>query len=102
MRPILATREKATDLVKAMCALHNYLCTTQDANYVPAGYIDVVGRNGEVRNGFWRQEAVAPLEGLDTVNKSVPGAAVEVRERLTEYFSGDGSLDWQLEYVNRR
>ena len=102
MRPMLASREKATLLVKAMCVLHNYLCTTKDGHYVPPGYADVVGRDGEVREGFWRQEAIEPLEGLNTVNRSVPGAAVEIRDRVREYLNGDGSLEWQLDYVNRR
>lgn len=102
MRPIIAHREKATKLVQAMCALHNYLCVTQDANYIPAGFADGVGRGGELRNGFWRQEAIPPLNGLDTVNRSMPGAALEIRERMREYFSGDGSTDWQLQVVNRR
>ena len=47
MRPIIANRERATSLVQAMCVLHNYLCTTQDANYIPRGYTDGVGRGGE-------------------------------------------------------
>ena len=52
-----------------------YLCTTQDANYIPPGYDDGVGRGGELRNGFWRQDPTPSLYGLDTVNISIPGVA---------------------------
>ena len=65
-----------------MCVLHNYLCTTQDANYIPPGYADGVGCGGELRNGFWRQDPTLPLNELDTVNRSIPGAALQIRERL--------------------
>ena len=85
-----------------MCVLHNFLCTLQDDSYLPRGYADVVGRDGAVREGFWRQEAVPPLNGLNTISRSVPGAAMEVRERMRDYFSGNGSVDWQLELINRR
>ena len=89
-RPVISNSEKATS-VQAMCVLHNYLCTTQDANYIPPGY--GVGLGGELRNGLWRPNPTPPLHGVDTVNRSIPSAALEIRERLREYFSGDGSTD---------
>jgi hypothetical protein len=70
--------------------------------YIPAGYTDLLGPDGTVHEGFWRQAAVDPLEGLDLTSRSQPTAGVEVRERYREYFSGPGSLDWQWEHINRR
>ena len=89
--PIIANRERATDLVRAMCVLYNYLCATQDANYIPPGYTDGVERGGKLRNQFWKQDSTLPVNRLDTVNKSILGAALEIREKLREYFSGDSS-----------
>ena len=82
MRPIIANRARATSLVHAVCVLHNYLCTIRDVNYIPPGYADCVGRGGELRNGLWGQDPTGPLNGLDTVNRSIPGATLEIFERL--------------------
>ena len=51
--------DKAVGQVKAMCVLHNYLMTTEDQRYVPAGLCDAVEADGQIREGFWRESQVA-------------------------------------------
>lgn len=102
MRPIVGSPTKCSTLVKAMCVLHNFLCSQSDNYYVPRGYADVPHPNGVITDGFWRQEAVRPAHGLNLVSKSIAGGAVEVRERWREYLSGAGTVDWQRDYINRR
>lgn len=84
-----------------MCVLHNYLRDASDQTYCPPGYVDVVQSDGEVTDGFWRQ-ATCPLQGLDVHNRSMNGAAFEIRERLCDYFIGPGQVGWQDIHINRR
>ena len=102
LRPVVADAEKCTVLVKAMCVLHNYLRTVNDVNYTPLGYVDHTTPAGEIREGFWRQQAVPPLQGLGVTARSATTAAMTIRNRFAEYFSGAGALDWQLDHINRR
>jgi len=102
LRPIAAEPKKCTLLVKAMCVLHNYLSVKRDPTYAPNGFADTTGPNGEVREGFWRCNAVPPLTGLELTSRSMSAAAIEVRERLRHYFMSHGNLNWQLDYINRR
>ena len=101
-RPIIASQSKATILVKAMCALHNYLSYRKDDTYIPVGYADHIGPDGLITDGFWRQAARDPLDGLDVTSRSMTTAAIQLREQLTVYFAGNGSVDWQLQHIRRR
>ena len=67
--------------MQAMCVLHKYLCTTQDANYIPPGYVNGVGCGEKQRIGQ-RKDPTPPLNELDTVNRNIPGVALEIRELL--------------------
>ena len=101
-RPIIAEPDKVSILVKAMCVLHNLLRASKDTSYCPPGFTDSVGANGYLSEGVWRTLPVSPLEGLTTTSRSINIAAVQVRERLREYFAGNGSVDWQMRVINRR
>ena len=101
MRPIIADPMKASILIKAMCVLHNYLCTVNDMTYYPPGYGDIP-QDGEVVPGFWRRNPVPPLQVLNAANRSITAAASEVRERLANYFVGPGRVGWQETAINTR
>ena len=78
------------------------LRASKDTSYCPPGFTDSVSANGDLSEGVWRTLPVSPLEGLTTTSRSINIAAVQVRERLREYFAGNGSVDWQMRVINRR
>lgn len=102
LQPIIADPTKVTTIVKAMCALHNYLSHMKDETYCPAGYADHIGSDGQIAEGFWRQSAINPLDGLEVHSRSMTTAAIQLRDQLSDYFIGDGSVEWQLQHIRRR
>ncbi|CAH2011243.1 unnamed protein product [Acanthoscelides obtectus] len=71
-------------VVKASCALHNWLRTTSSRVYVPRDSIDREDIDtGEIINGLWRSE-VEPLQ-----------FARLLREKYTDFFNGEGAVPWQ-------
>ena len=41
-------------IVKACLCLHNYLRLTDNAQYVPSGFVDSEDSSGEIISGDWR------------------------------------------------
>lgn len=98
--PLDAAPEKATKLVYAACTLHNMLSSVNDTVYNPPGYADVLLPGGNIIDGFWRQNnqlagmaAAAPRRHTE--------AATDVRNRYKQWFSREGSMDWQDNHINR-
>ena len=100
-RMIVAEQSKAVAVVKALCVLHNYLRTVGDANYTPPGFTDVAAENGVVQEGFWRTSNVN-LQPARLANRSVSNDGTTIRQHLCAYFTGNGSVPWQLDIINRR
>lgn len=97
--PLDADCEKATIIVKATCALHNMLCTVHDNAYIPAGYADQPMVDGNVVDGFWRQENNLPA--LLARGRNHAAAASEVRTQYAAWFSAEGATEWQDQHINR-
>ena len=74
-RPIVADPEKAAILVRAMCVLHNYLRSVNDSDYTPPGFTDSVEANGDIREGFWRAAAPAPVDAPGRGSRSISSEA---------------------------
>ena len=53
-RPIRANVETVYKIVKATVCLHNYLRLIENAIYLPSGFVDSEGSNGDVIPGDWR------------------------------------------------
>ncbi|KAH9365093.1 hypothetical protein HPB48_021084 [Haemaphysalis longicornis] len=92
--------ENAENVVKATCALHNFLCisTGAAAHYCPPGYADVEDTFGNVREGAWRAEggggaAMFQLQG--TKARKSAQSAVRVRAEFVNFFSNEGQVSWQ-------
>lgn len=95
--------EKAALLVKTMCVLHNYLRTTNDTRYFPAGYADNICQNGAVQEGFWRNAPCMNIDILNTYARRATAEATAIRNRFVQYFSSEhGSVPWQFNYIHRR
>lgn len=105
-RPIRANPDTVDSIVKATVCLHNYLRTTDNAHYIPQGFVDSECHSGEIRPGDWRSSielagennALQPIRrvGSNTYSQS----AKETRELFKEYFNNSiGALTWQLDHV---
>ena len=53
-RPIRANVETVEQIVKAVVCLHNNLRLTDNANYVPGGFVDCENNDGSIIPGDWR------------------------------------------------
>jgi len=61
--PIIAHVSRTEDYVLACCILHNYIINEDGSKrYIPHGFADEEGPNGEVILGAYREE-VGPNEG---------------------------------------
>ncbi|XP_049275247.1 uncharacterized protein LOC119405786 [Rhipicephalus sanguineus] len=92
--------EHAEVLVKALCALHNFLmhrCTEDDDAYCGPGFADSVDRFGQRRSGQWRNLlAQPPMPVAHTQACHFAQAAWQVRDLYARYFSSAvGKVPWQ-------
>ncbi|KAH7956040.1 hypothetical protein HPB52_005776 [Rhipicephalus sanguineus] len=92
--------EQAEVLVKALCALHNFLmhrCTEDDDEYSGPGFTDSVDGFGQRRSGLWRDLlAQPPMQVARTQARHFAQAARQVRDLYDRYFnSAVGKMPWQ-------
>ena len=52
-KPIIANPSRVKILVQAICVLHNYLRSVNDAIYTPPGFTDRMAADGSVVEGCW-------------------------------------------------
>lgn len=99
---IVSSPDKATNLIRAMVVLHNYLRSVSDNAYSPPGYADIANSNGDVTPGFWRSEHSMELPNVIQSSRSTSTQAIDVRDQLVQYFSDASSVEWQEAYINRQ
>lgn len=103
-RPIRAAITTVDLIVQATVCLHNYLSLTQNAYYIPKGFVDAEDGSGNIINGEWRHITQGDESTLQAVRRvgsnSYSFTAKSVREHYCEYFNSNyGALPWQLDYV---
>ena len=103
-RPIRAYPETVEKIIKACVCLHNYLKQTDNACYVPSGFIDAEDSTGNVIPGGWRsvvaddQSAMQNIQRAGSNNYSKDAKAI--RESFKDFFnSSGGSVPWQYKHV---
>ena len=101
-RPIIASTDLVDLIVQACVCLHNYLLLTDNAKYLPTGFVDSYSDSGEIIEGQWRKEAqpgaLARLAYQGALNQG--NDAKNVRDRFCDYVNSiDGSLPWQIDHV---
>eukprot|EP00112_Aurelia_sp_Birch-Aquarium-sp1_P015468 Seg3426.4 transcript_id=Seg3426.4/GoldUCD/mRNA.D3Y31 product="Protein ANTAGONIST OF LIKE HETEROCHROMATIN PROTEIN 1" protein_id=Seg3426.4/GoldUCD/D3Y31 len=103
-RPIRANVSTVENITKACVCLHNYLKQTDNACYVPHGFIDAEDNSGNVIPGNWRslvdkdQSALKPIPR--TGSNNYKNNAKLVRETFKDYFNiKSGSVPRQLRHV---
>lgn len=102
-KPIALSPEKADILVKTTCVLHNWLRKTSDG-YITRNSVDYEDfENGGIVEGMWRLENES--QGLTDLpsaadSRNYSKNAAEVRNRLADWFMGDGAVPWQIKMIN--
>ena len=103
-KPIRANVNLAEKIVKATVFLHNYLRLTENANYIPSGFVDCEDGNGNIIPGNWRSEVDYKEGGMTPVSR-IGGnrytyEAGRSRDDFKDYFNSPlGEVPWQLDYV---
>ena len=103
-RPIKAELKTVVFITKAVVALHNFLMSENNNNlqYCPPNLTDQEGPNGYIP-GEWRRENSSGLEDIRRIgSNNYSTDARVVRDAFKDYFNNEGSVDWQLDTVNRK
>ena len=99
-RPIKGNVDLVKLIMAATVCLHNYLHLTDNANYIPAGFVD----RGNILPVDWRHEVNNEGAGLRIVrqigrNRYSYDAGI-ARENFIEYFNTpQGEVPWQWQQV---
>lgn len=105
-KPINLDPETVTDIVLAICTLHNFLLGTQSArsNYLQSGLVDTEAEEThQIVPGSWREESISnnvffPLNRGNRNNYKV--SQKEVRDEFKEYFmTPTGEVPWQYLHI---
>lgn len=98
-RPIPINPDTVDKVVKACCALHNWLRKTKSNVNAPTEDIEDT-RNGRVIPGDWREVPSEGLEDLPTTTQNHSSRdARTIRDNYADYFVGKGSVDWQMRMI---
>lgn len=93
------SQENANKVILACCVLHNFMRKECSTTYVPPGYADTIEPNGEIVDGNFRNE-LANMNGLGA-NANYTVEATVIRDHLSNFFNGPGSVAWQWPHVRR-
>lgn len=103
-KPIALNINKVNDVIKACCALHNWLRIRSSESYTPTGSLDVEDLNSNrVIPGTWRSrcqinEALRNLGQIGSNNYSRNAAIL--RENYADYFCAGGAVPWQEKMIH--
>ena len=103
-KPIRANVTTVEKITKAALCLHNYLKLTENANYVPSGFVDSEDGSGNIIPGDWRTVVSDDQGGMLGLNRNVGNRykfeAGKARNDFKNYFnSPEGEVPWQLKHV---
>lgn len=103
-RILLTTIEASPDfaevVVLACVALHNFIMLNDPERwYCPENYVDREQDNGHVIEGEWRDEVKSsgntPLRSMTTHARRSSESALQLRDRLADYFLNEGAISFQ-------
>ncbi|XP_045760625.1 putative nuclease HARBI1 [Maniola jurtina] len=89
-------------IIRASCALHNWLRKTSSSTYFRRGCVDEEDTDsGTITEGSWRRELINNLPNITDHNTNYAGrVARDLRNKYAEYFSGPGAVPWQNRMIN--
>ena len=82
--------------------LYNLLRVRSKDTYTPQGFADEISEDGNVRNGAWRNENLAPyIQPLPiSAIRHASAESKEIKALLKDYFMGRGQIPWQWKHMN--
>lgn len=87
-------------IVKASCALHNWLRMTSPKRYFPTGCVDTEDNNtGQIIPGSWREEVTELSSANRLGSNNYSNLASLLRDQYANYFMGNGSVPWQFKMI---
>ena len=103
-RPIKGGVKLVDNIIRACICLHNYLRLTENASYVPEGFVDSEDDSGNLILGTWRSIVKDDNSGLANYERlggnRYTFEAEKARENFKQFFmSPTGAVPWQLNYV---
>lgn len=101
-KPVPTNDETTDKIIRASCALHNWLRLTSPGHYFPRGCVDEEDiDSGSVSGGSWRQELIVTLPTItDHSTNNAARTARELRDKYAEFFSGAGAVSWQNRMIS--
>ncbi|CAK1590979.1 unnamed protein product [Parnassius mnemosyne] len=96
-KPISVSLDKTDSIIKATCALHNWLRTNLIYMNTPELVDGEDFSSGTIRNGSWRSIPTAGVDELMTPlsSNNYSRNAKDLRDRYADYFVGPGKVSWQ-------
>ena len=96
MKRIETSADFADAIVKAACCLHNFLIERRGIDQRMVDH----GRKNE-KNGAWRTigEMRSVIGIRNPKSNRAKDEAVEIREKLADFFSGIGAVSWQEDAI---
>jgi len=99
-KDILLSPEKAQTIVLACCHIHNYLRSKNSKTYIGQGSVDFDNHEtGQMYNGAWRNSNDQLLTLQITTSRNTSDIAKQIRDMYCMYFSNEGAVPWQNNYV---
>ena len=101
-RAIKANVDLVDKIAKACVCLHNYLQLTDNARYIPAGFVDSEDSSGNIIPGNWRNatEADEGLRNLQRISSNrYTYEAGSSRSDFKDYLNNEGLVPWQWDHV---
>lgn len=93
--------EHIDKIVKATCALHNYLMATVNHAYAPPDSLDSEDiENGTIRVGLTSQNSNMSSLQRSRIAGNIPFDAKQVRQEFMNYFANEGQVPWQEHFVH--
>lgn len=105
LQTLLCSVETGENVIKATVCLHNFLKTEIADQYCPSTLTDTILDNSDFVEGSWRQatqndQSLTPVGRIGSNRSSKE--AYEQRDRIADYLvSSEGSVPWQIKYINR-
>lgn len=91
-------------ITKAAVCLHNYLRLTDNARYIPKGFVDSEDSTGNIIPGDWRNVTHADEGGVTSLGRIAGNRytyeAASTRSDFKEYFNNEGQVAWQWDHVS--
>ncbi|KAJ8952034.1 hypothetical protein NQ318_023475, partial [Aromia moschata] len=96
-KPVACLAQTVYTIIKACCAIHNYLRIISPNTYKPSGSLDEEYiESCQIRLGSWRNETNTSLPPIRTLGSNQSSRfARELRDRVCPYFMGEGAVPWQ-------